>query len=43
MKIIGGKQLQSAATSAVNVNSIFVDSSDNAIKLKDNSGSIITL
>ena len=43
VKITNGKEFEAVASSAVENNSIFLDSSDNVIKIKDNSGATINI
>ncbi len=39
-KIIGGKEFEAVSASSVDNNSIFLDTVDNVIKMKDNSGTV---
>ena len=41
VKIIGGKELEAVASTSAPNNSVFLDIADNAIKIKDNVGSIL--
>lgn len=43
VKIISGKSFEAVSSTEVPNNSIFLDSSDNKIKIKDNSGNIKSL
>jgi len=43
VKIIGGKELEAVTASNVENNSIFLDASDNKIKIKDNSGTVLSI
>ncbi len=41
--IIGGKEFEAVTAANVDNNSIFLDTSDNILKLKDNGGNITVL
>jgi len=42
-KLIGGKEFIAVTATNVENNSIFLDTADNLLKLKDNSGNVISI